>query len=104
MTPGCCGTNCETTHQDGLGHSFYDCFPVGTHSPQTALEACQAYAKAIGGNTASCDTGYYCTQGVDEEACYVPMSGGTDCWVYLGQTRGQVTDYGCPPSKVGTYN
>jgi hypothetical protein len=104
MTQGCCGTSCETTHQDGLGHSFYDCFPQGTHTAQTALEACQAYAHAIGGNPMGCSTGYYCTSGVDEEACYVPMSGGTDCWVYLGQTRGQVTDYGCPPTKLGTYN
>jgi hypothetical protein len=103
-TPGCCGTSCETTHHDGLGHDFYDCFPFGTHTPQTAMEACQAYATAIGGNPSACSTGYYCTSGVDEEACYVPMSGGTDCWAYLGQTRGQVTDFSCPSTKLGTYN
>jgi len=102
-TPGCCGTSCEITHQDGLGHPFYDCSPLGTHTAQTAQEACQAYAKAIGGNPSDCSTGYYCTSGVDEEACYVPGMNGTDCWVYKGQTSGQVTDWGCPANKVGTY-
>jgi hypothetical protein len=102
-TPACCGTSCQTTHDDGVGQSFYDCFPMGTHTAQTAMEACQAYAMGMGGDPRACSTGWYCTPS-DEEACYAPGGNGTDCWGYKGSTLGQVTDFSCPSNVVGTWN
>jgi hypothetical protein len=102
-TPACCGTSCQTTHDDGLGQSFYDCSPIGTHTAQSAMEACQAYAMGISGNAAACSTGYYCTTH-DEEACYAPGGNGTVCWGYRGSTLGQVTDFSCPSNISGTWN
>jgi hypothetical protein len=102
-TPACCGTSCQTTHDNGVGQSFYDCFPLGSHSSQSAMEACQAYAQAMGGDPNACSTGYYCTMN-DEEACYVVNGNGTDCWGYRGFTDGKVTDFSCPSGIVGPWN
>jgi hypothetical protein len=102
-TPTCCGTGCQTTHSDGLGHNFYDCSPLGTYNAQTAVEACQAYAMGVGGDPTACSSGYFCKM-TDEEACYAPGGTGVTCWGYKGTTLGKVTDFSCPSGVSGTWN
>lgn len=50
-TPGCCaGSTCQSTHQNGVGQSFYDCVAVGTYNQPQAMEACVAFT----GNAGQC--------------------------------------------------
>jgi hypothetical protein len=103
-TPACCGTSCQTTHDNGTGQSFYDCAPQGTYNPKTATEACAAYAQSIGGDPNACSGGWNC-HGTDTlSECYVPNGNGTDCWNYSGTNTGQVEDFKCPATKIGTWN
>jgi hypothetical protein len=105
-TPACCGTSCQTTHDNGVGQSYYDCSPQGTYNSGTAMEACQAYATGMNANPANCSAGWNCT-GVDTQSvCYTTNGGnsGTDCWNYAGTNTGRVDDFACPSSKISTWN
>ena len=107
-TPACCGINCQTTHDDGLGHKFYDCNPLVTRSPASALAACQAYAVSIHANINGCSTDWNCQSGSIISACYSPdgtTNACTTCWIYSGGRSGVTTDCYCPPSaQLGMWN
>jgi hypothetical protein len=103
-TPTCCGTSCQTAHDDGVGDKFYDCNMLGTYTDPSAIEACQAYARGMGGDPTQCSDGWSCN-GVDTQSvCYAPSGNGTDCWNYSGMNAGQVTDFSCPAGKLGDWN
>jgi hypothetical protein len=42
----CAGGSCVAMHSDGLGHSFYDCYGVGSFVTPLAMDACRAYFDA----------------------------------------------------------
>ncbi len=50
---GCCGSGCQTQHDNGRGAYFYDCSALGTHTQTSAMEACLA---ATGNNASACLT------------------------------------------------
>jgi hypothetical protein len=85
-TPSCCGTSCETTHNDGFNQNFYDCSPLNTYTSTSAMEACIAYAPTVGGTSANCHDGWGCMAEPSlNEVCYTNTSDTTCktyCWVY----------------------
>jgi hypothetical protein len=87
-TPGCCGSNCQTTHADGLGDSFYDCQPLGTHTQAQATAACAAFT----GNVAECSV-FTCTDATMGPLICSDLSATTcACWSYGGGNVGRVFD------------
>lgn len=58
---GCCGDGCQTQHSNGLGQSFYDCFPLGTHTLDAALRAADAWGSGadVDMSFTACPTGCY---------------------------------------------
>ncbi|HEY2511319.1 MAG TPA: hypothetical protein VGI39_10705 [Polyangiaceae bacterium] len=103
-TPGCCATGCQTTHNDGVGQSYYDCNPTKTVTELEALEACTAYA---GGDAGACSGGWNCSGANTQYVCF-SNDNGTDCtsfcWGYSGSRAGKVDDCSCPSNPVGTWN
>lgn len=84
-TPSCCGNNCQTTHQNGLGQDFYDCAAQNTYNLVQAIEACTAWS----GNSNLCMT-TSCVQPKDSLVCAVNNNNVCACWDYSGQTPGHV--------------
>jgi hypothetical protein len=92
---GCCpatGPNpggCAYQHADGFGHSFIDCFTVGTHNANTAQDAAHAFNPAGAVGQYNCSTPgtqtMYCNSAGMTCACftYMDMVGGT----YVGKAR-----------------
>lgn len=110
-TPGCCSTQCQTVHSNGVGQSFYDCNPMGTHTLATAIEACVAYAQTVGGNANDCVGGWDCPQGNPSNVavCYSAQGGmvvcSNYCWTYIGATTGDVQGCNDPCSQsLGPWN
>jgi hypothetical protein len=101
-TPSCCGTACETKHDDGFGHPFYDCNPPSATSSQAALAACNAYAASFGGSASDCSDGWSCPN--TDQVCYAPSSGCAKCWNYTGPMTGAASDCNCPPTQLGTWD
>src|SRR5262249_28864544 len=107
-TPGCCGTGCQTTHNDGVGHNFYDCVALGTSNPTQALEACAAYT----GNASMCHAFSCKPPGQNAVVCSDAFSGSCVCWNYSGGNVGHVFNSGasgvsncyCPISTDPTWN
>ncbi len=95
-TPGCCSSQCQTVHSNGVGQSFYDCNPQGTHTLGAAIEACLAYATTVGGNANDCIGGWGCPPGntSNQAVCYSATGGmnvcSNYCWTYFGPTTGDV--------------
>jgi hypothetical protein len=90
---GACGASGPTLHSNGLGQTFQDCAPKGTHNAAQALEACSAFTgesascaivscggagdgavRGAGGGAAACSTG-------------LPVC---DCWTFSGPYAGLV--------------
>jgi hypothetical protein len=110
-TPGCCNTQCQTVHSNGVGQSFYDCNPTGTHTLASAIEACLAYAKTVGGNANDCVGGWGCPQGSMQNVavCYSAQGGmvvcSNYCWTYIGATTGDVQScQGACTNSLATWN
>jgi hypothetical protein len=87
---GCCaGGACETSHGDGFGQSFVDCFTLGTYNEDVALDAANAYNKngAITDGTCAVPGNQHavCDQLGSECVCftYADSAGG----VYVGRAR-----------------
>jgi hypothetical protein len=103
-TPGCCNSQCQTVHSNGVGQSFYDCNPVGTHTLASAVEACLAYAKTVNGNANAndCVGGWGCPAGSTSTVavCYSAQGGMVNCtnycWTYMGNTTGDVQGCNAP--------
>ncbi|MGH7270240.1 MAG: hypothetical protein ACREJ3_07385, partial [Polyangiaceae bacterium] len=86
---GCCRTGCQTSHDNGVGKSYFDCSGTDTHSQTEAQLACQAY------------TGSPCTPSQSGPCnCFILLCGpsaksycGTVgsscyCWQYSGPSAG----------------
>jgi hypothetical protein len=94
-TPGCCGSSCQTSHDNGVGQTFYDCNPQGTITIGSATEACVAHALTVGGKAADCMGGWFCPDPMMPiEVCYsstANFNNCTDyCWIYTGSLAGYV--------------
>jgi hypothetical protein len=48
---GPCGGGTYTTHSNGLGQTFQDCAALHTYNQTQAIEAANAWLKAMGGGT-----------------------------------------------------
>jgi hypothetical protein len=81
-TPGCCGSDCEYTHSNGVGQAFYDCAPLDTYSSTEATNAANALAAlGSGGTVSGTQTFTDGTGGSLTAVCYQDPSI-CDCWVY----------------------
>ena len=93
-TPGCCnGGQCQTTHSNGIGKTFFDCQARGTYDVTQAKEACEAYA----GNGQCSPSQLCCLLGVagvcvGNTAMSVcgAVQGQCFCWQYAGNLPGTV--------------
>jgi len=91
---GCCGTECQNVHENGLGQNFYDCVQLGTHDLSQAEAACLAFT----GDALRChDYGLVCngdlSGGADTRVVcgdYTVNSGDCACWGYSGPAAGYV--------------
>jgi hypothetical protein len=97
-TPACCGTSCQTTHDNGVGNSYYDCLTAGTYTLAQAMKACTAYT----GNASQCvqftcvtatDGPIVCSTGAMTQNCI--------CWSYGGNNVGNADNAGGPPGRFG---
>lgn len=111
-TPACCGTSCETTHNDGVGQSYYDCDPLYANSPTctysqaAATEACDAYATAQGHPT-YCELFDPCTTGTVRTytICYTDGHNNAVnyCWGFTcGTDSGWIESTTCPATQQGS--
>lgn len=104
-TPTCCGTNCEATHNDGLGQPFYDCVDAGTINSTEAFKACTAWKD---GSASACSGGWTCAGGKGPYVCDAPnvaqAAQCSRCWSYTGSDMGTVQDCSCPGLVLGTWN
>lgn len=93
-TPACCGTSCQTVHDNGVGNSSYDCVALGTYTQAQAMEACTAYT----GVPSAC-VQIMCSSGSDGPL--ICSSGASNlncvCWSYAGNDIGHVFNGGGPP-------
>jgi len=98
-TPGCCGTGCQTTHDNGTGQNFYDCIARDTYTQTEATSACAAYANDNAGNCAPATclgldggaTGsVVCSSGLTSKDCV--------CWMFDGGNAGHIAN----PPDAGT--
>jgi hypothetical protein len=88
-TPGCCGAACQSPHHDGLGQTFYDCVPTGTHDHDQALEACAAFT----GDATLCHVISACSNAKTACSDGAPTCA---CWTWTGPSSGHVEDSGQP--------
>jgi hypothetical protein len=104
---GCCAGGCQTMHQDGFMHTFYDCLPAGSYSLALAKDAGLAYglASPVERQLTCGTTQVYCT--VKNKECA--------CWSYADTTdptavgrahynRGNVDPCVCPAAGDPTWN
>jgi hypothetical protein len=108
-TPACCGTSCQNTHNDGLGHHYYDCNTPGTFNSSQAIEACTAYALSVGGTAANCSDQWACPAlgNTHYFVCYSTDGGlscATYCWQYLAPEAGWVTSCTACNANSGNWN
>lgn len=82
----CCGTGCQSAHQNGLGNYFFDCEPLGTRTLTQAVAACRAFT----GDSSLCyDLGAACDSGSTSAVCSTAASQ-CACWTYAGTNTGRV--------------
>ncbi len=90
-TACCNGSTCQTSHTDGFGESFYDCFT--TFSQNLAIDACRAHVGAA--HAAYCQSGFFCTNAADASVGDMVCSSNSptecDCWGYDGMIQGQTS-------------
>jgi hypothetical protein len=93
-TPGCCSGNCQTTHSNGVGESFFDCNANRTYNAAQAQEACEAYAGAgrCLGSQLCCALGVggICLLGSTATSVCGAIQGQCFCWQYAGPFPGTV--------------
>ena len=93
-TPGCCGSQCQQTHSNGIGESFFDCDKPGTIDAAHAKEACEAYAgPGQCSNSALCcavGLGGICLLGSTAMSECGSVQGQCFCWQYAGPFPGTV--------------
>ena len=89
---GACGASGPTMHTNGVGQTFQDCAPSGTHNATQALEACAAFT----GKSASCTIASCAASGdgvgptaSDQAACSTGSSV-CNCWTFSGASAGLV--------------
>ena len=110
-SPSCCGTSCQTTHDNGVGQNFYDCSPLGTPGTATtytlamANEARDAWPVAGAVSTGSCGTAPAATGTC---TCKLGAASAT-VWCYTGGLAGYVFQNsaaacGCPIIGDTTWN
>ncbi len=104
-TPTCCGASCATTHNNGVGQSFYDCVAKGTYTQMQAGKACTAYT----GNQFSCSAANCLSDAGDSVVCGAADSGSCVCWNYVGNNISHVYKSGsgtcfCPGSSDPTWD
>jgi hypothetical protein len=103
-TVGCCGAECQTVHDNGMGQNYYDCNPLSTYEKATAIEACVAYATTHGGQASNC-TYVPCGSNTDLDICF---NNGAPCWEYAQPSSpgllGKVVNFNCPPQIMGSWN
>jgi hypothetical protein len=83
----------QYTHHTGLGQTWTDCTPLGTHDQTQATRACQAANKGFCSSTAK-------NCGLDSSASFGIAS--NYFWAYSGPSAGHVngaTDPACPSSN-----
>jgi len=90
------GNTCQTTHNDGFGHHFYDCEPTGTYNDTQAMEAANADSSQAGVVTDQFCCGTGCTGNftcdvTPNTACvvcksvdYTRTTDACTCWTYVG--------------------
>jgi Dictyostelium (slime mold) repeat len=90
-----CGTSQPVTHSNGLGQTWTDCVPLGTHTQTQATSACVAST----GDASSCGQFSCGTQSA-------AICSSTSCWEYSGSAQGHVSTSGglCPTSNDPTWN
>ncbi len=70
---GCCGTGCQTKHDNGTGQNWYDCVALDTFDITQAKAACNALGLASCYET-QCSTdgasGVICAKSTDQCACW----------------------------------
>jgi hypothetical protein len=108
-TPSCCGTSCQTTHQDGVGQSYFDCNALGIHNSSQALEACTAYALTQGKTANACTDLWNCSAyggGTINFVCFSASPGTCTnfCWQYAGPEQGWVTSCANCTGQSGVWN
>jgi hypothetical protein len=97
-TPACCGTRCQTTHDNGAGTSYYDCVPQGTFTLAQAMKACTAYT----GSASQCASFSCVTSTNGPIVCSTgAMSLNCICWSYAGNNVGYLDNAGGPPGPGG---
>ncbi len=107
---GCCGSECQTAHNNGVGDTYYDCLAQGTpgdastYSVQLATDARAAYSLSTSSDVAtSCNGGDTEVLVRYNEQTYVT-------WAYTGDAAGRVTvnNLGngplCPDTSSPTWN
>jgi hypothetical protein len=87
----CCSGACQTSHTDGFGESFYDCFT--TFSQNLAIDACRAHVGAA--HASYCESGFFCTNAADASVGDMVCSSNSptecDCWGYDDMIQGQTS-------------
>ena len=98
-----------TAHPNGIGQTYLSCDPPGTYTRTTAMEACTAYARAIGDTAFNCSAPWNCSTGAmvchstSDEAGSAGLTCETYCWAYDGTAVGSVTGCTCPAVPKGTW-
>jgi hypothetical protein len=78
-SPGCCGPNGQTPHDNGVGQTFYDCSAQGSLNATQATEAALAYNPQ--GNVTEGDIGS--SPDFDNAKCVIDATNTyCVCWVY----------------------
>jgi hypothetical protein len=101
-TPGCCGTICQTAHNNGVGQTFFDCQSLGTYNLTQAMEACTAFT-----NNANQCHDLNCVGTGDSVVCNNGASS-CHCWAYSGSASGRVSaasaNCNCPAANDLTWD
>ena len=85
-TPACCGSACQTTHSNGLGNGYFDCFPLGapgnasTYNATMASEASAAWSHTGTTLTGTCGGGSNAPK-------FVAKQSASDFWSLVAQMR-----------------
>jgi hypothetical protein len=107
-TPGCCGTQCQTKHDNGIGQNFYDCAAAGTFNGTEAEAACVAKtgskSKCFSFSCNDANTYVYCDVNCGSGHCPA-----CNCWGYaVGNAAGNPghvnTDCYCPSAGDPAWN
>jgi hypothetical protein len=91
MTPSCCGTSCQTTHNNGLGEPYYDCSPLGTPGLPSTYTATMASEARTAWPNAGTDNMGTCGNGANASACIGRATAGSCAvWCYTKGLAGYV--------------